>query len=135
MVADPADADLALLRLARRSSHERASSSPFSTPARSIFPRPTRPDPRSAGTVPTLVDLYLDRPAVVPEIAEAAAALLVDFGAADDALCRRPARPCAPQGRLPFDLPRSMDAVRRQHEDVPYDSEDPLFAFGHGLSY
>jgi beta-glucosidase len=41
----------------------------------------------------------------------------------------------SPSGRLPFELPSSMQAVRRQKEDVPYDSEDPLFPFGHGLTY
>lgn len=40
-----------------------------------------------------------------------------------------------PQGKLPFELPSSMQAVRKQKEDVPHDSEDPLFEFGHGLSY
>jgi beta-glucosidase len=28
-----------------------------------------------------------------------------------------------------------MEAVRAQNEDVPYDSKDPLFEFGHGLNY
>jgi beta-glucosidase len=28
-----------------------------------------------------------------------------------------------------------MDAVRNQKEDVPFDSENPLFPFGHGLTY
>jgi beta-glucosidase len=28
-----------------------------------------------------------------------------------------------------------MEAVRRQKEDLPCDSEDPLYPFGHGLSY
>jgi beta-glucosidase len=28
-----------------------------------------------------------------------------------------------------------MEAVRQQKEDVPYDSEDPLFEFGFGLTY
>jgi len=28
-----------------------------------------------------------------------------------------------------------MDAVRNQKEDVPYDSEKPLFPFGFGLRY
>ena len=40
-----------------------------------------------------------------------------------------------PSGKLPFEMPRSMEAVRAQKEDLPYDSEDPLFPFGHGLSY
>ena len=45
---------------------------------------------------------------------------------------RSPAR-IMPRGRLPFDLPRSMDQVRAHPEDVPgYD--DPLFPFGHGLT-
>jgi beta-glucosidase len=41
----------------------------------------------------------------------------------------------APEGRLPFELPSSMEAVRAQKPDVPGDSSDPLFRFGHGLSY
>ena len=39
------------------------------------------------------------------------------------------------QGKLPFELPSSMDAVLKQKEDMPYDSENPLFEFGHGVSY
>jgi len=39
-------------------------------------------------------------------------------------------------GKLPFELPSSMDAVRAQLEDVPHDSKDPLFAIGYsGLTY
>ena len=41
----------------------------------------------------------------------------------------------APTGKLPFELPSSMEAVRAQQADVPYDSENPLFPFGHGLTY
>jgi beta-glucosidase len=40
-----------------------------------------------------------------------------------------------PLGRLPFELPSSMNAVREQLEDVPFDSRNPSFAFGFGLSY
>jgi beta-glucosidase len=39
------------------------------------------------------------------------------------------------KGMLPFDLPHSMQAVVASREDVPYDTKDPLFRFGHGLSY
>ena len=39
-----------------------------------------------------------------------------------------------PQGRLPFDLPRSMAAVEASRPDVPFDTAEPLFRFGHGLS-
>ena len=41
----------------------------------------------------------------------------------------------APSGRLPFYLPRSMAAVEASRPDVPFDTEDPLFRFGHGLTY
>nr|WP_231979939.1 glycoside hydrolase family 3 C-terminal domain-containing protein [Tessaracoccus coleopterorum] len=40
-----------------------------------------------------------------------------------------------PQGRLPFDLPSSMEAVVASDPDVPFDTADPLFRFGHGLGY
>lgn len=86
-------------------------------------------------SVPTIVDIYLDRPAVIPEISEASAALLVNFGASDAALLDIIFGHHSPEGKLPFELPSSMEAVRRQKEDVPYDSENPLFPFGHGLTY
>jgi beta-glucosidase-like glycosyl hydrolase len=41
----------------------------------------------------------------------------------------------APTGKLPFEMPSSMDAVRAQLEDVPHDSKAPLFPIGHGLRY
>jgi len=85
--------------------------------------------------VPTIVDIYLERPAVIPEIAEQSAALLANFGANDGAALDVIFGKFAPQGKLPFELPASMEAVRRQKEDVPYDSENPLFPFGHGLIY
>lgn len=85
--------------------------------------------------VPTVVDIYLERPAVIPEIAEKSVALLGNFGVNDDALLDVIFGKFNPQGKLPFELPSSMDAVRKQKEDVPHDSENPLFAFGHGLSY
>jgi len=32
-------------------------------------------------------------------------------------------------------LPLSMEAVEKQMEDMPYDSELPIYEFGFGLSY
>jgi beta-glucosidase len=85
--------------------------------------------------VPTVVDIYLERPAVIPEIAEKSAALLANFGASDDAVLDVIFGKFEPQGKLPFELASSMEAVREQKADVPYDSENPLFPFGHGLCY
>ncbi|WP_402468156.1 hypothetical protein [Isoptericola aurantiacus] len=44
------------------------------------------------------------------------------------------ARCAPPRGRLPFDLPRSTAAVEASREDVPFDTIDPLFRCGHGLT-
>jgi beta-glucosidase len=86
-------------------------------------------------TVPTVVDIYLDRPAVIPDIADKAKALIANFGASDKAVCEVLFGNTSPKGKLPFELPSSMEAVRNQKADVPYDSEDPLFKFGFGLNY
>jgi beta-glucosidase len=72
--------------------------------------------------VPTIVAAFLDRPAVPPEIAGAAAALLVDFGAGDDAVVDVLLGEAQARGLLPFDLPCSMQAVRDSRSDVPYDT-------------
>ena len=87
------------------------------------------------GKVPTIVDIYLDRPAVIPEIVVQSFALIADFGAADSAVLDVIFGQFSPTGRLPFELPSSMEAVRAQKEDLPCDSENPLFPFGFGLSY
>jgi len=86
-------------------------------------------------TVPTIVDIYLDRPAVIPEISAESKGLLADFGASDAAVLDVVFGKYKPGGHLPIELPSSMEAVRNQKEDVPYDSKDPLYKFGYGLSY
>lgn len=138
VVATPAEADLAILRLP----------TPFQPPKEGGFfatllhagdlDFKEEELTRILGIlrqVPTIVDIYLERPAVLPEIAEHSAALVANFGASDAALLDVLFGHVAPQGTLPFELPSSMEAVRKQQSDVPYDSENPLFPFGYGLSY
>ncbi|GME39674.1 Periplasmic beta-glucosidase beta-xylosidase [Neofusicoccum parvum] len=86
---------------------------------------------------PTIVDIYLDRPAVIPELADGAAALLGNYGASLDAFLDVVfgVDGWRPEGKLPFDLPRSMDAVEAQLADVPFDTENPVFRYGDGLEY
>ncbi len=86
-------------------------------------------------TKPTIVSIYMERPAVIPELAEHAAGIIAEFGALDDALLDVIFGKFNPTGKLPFELPRSMAAVEQQFEDVPHDSIDPLYNFGFGLSY
>lgn len=96
----------------------------------------------------SIINVYLDRPAVLTPIVEAQkiaekrtpsrrrSSLMVDYGSDTDAfldVCFGVGDSLA-QGKLPFDLPRSMEAVRASREDVPFDTKDPLFKFGHGLS-
>jgi beta-glucosidase len=57
------------------------------------------------------------------------------FGASDEAVLDVLFGREQPEGRLPFELPSSMAAVKAQLPDVPHDSRDPLFPFGHGLRY
>jgi beta-glucosidase len=65
--------------------------------------------------------------------ADASAAILVEFGARDDAVADVLLDAAHAQGRLPFDLPSSMKAVAESRSDVPYDTADPLFRFGDGI--
>lgn len=84
---------------------------------------------------PTIICIYMDRPAVMPEIVIASRGLLCDFGAYDDAILDIIFGRFNPTAKLPFEIPSSMEAVIKQHEDVPYDSENPTFHFGFGLGY
>jgi beta-glucosidase len=84
---------------------------------------------------PTVVALHMDNPLVVPELASEAGALLATFGVSDEALLDVLTGKHPPTGRLPFEMPSSMEAVRAQLEDVPHDSKDPLFPIGSGLTY
>jgi beta-glucosidase len=86
-------------------------------------------------TLPTIVVMFMDRPAVIPEISDMAQALLADYGASDTAVLDVLFGKAGLEGKLPFELPASMEAVRNQKADVPHDSEDPLYPFGFGLSY
>jgi beta-glucosidase len=88
-----------------------------------------------ARAVPTVVQVFLDRPAILTPIAGDVAAISVDYGASAVALLDVLFGEAAPHGRLPMDLPSSMAAVEASRPDVPFDTADPLFRFGHGLSY
>lgn len=84
---------------------------------------------------PVIIVMQFDSPYVIPELAGESAALLATFGVTDQALFDVLTGKFNPTGKLPFELPSSMEAVRDQLEDLPYDSKAPLFKFGAGLSY
>jgi len=84
---------------------------------------------------PTITVMNLERPAVFPEINTASKAVIGDFSSQDDIILDLIFGQFKPGGKLPFELPSSMEAVLNQQEDMPHDSKDPLYPFGFGLSY
>jgi hypothetical protein len=82
---------------------------------------------------PTVVVANLVRPAILTEIDAGARALVVEFGVSDEAIADVLFGKAKAEGKLPIELPSSREAVENQKEDLPYDSEDPLYRFGAGL--
>ena len=87
------------------------------------------------GQKPSVVVANLYRPTVLTGVDEACQALLADFDTSDEVLADVLFGARKAEGKLPFELPSSQEAVEKQKEDVPYDSENPLYPFGYGLSY
>ncbi|MFT4186935.1 MAG: glycoside hydrolase family 3 N-terminal domain-containing protein [Micrococcaceae bacterium] len=88
-----------------------------------------------AQKVPTVLDLYLDRPAILTKFVGKVSAIVANYGACNEAIFEVLFGKSNPEGSLPFDMPRSMEAVKANKADVPFDTEDPLFEHGHGLRY
>ncbi|MFE4196548.1 glycoside hydrolase family 3 protein [Paenarthrobacter sp. NPDC056912] len=87
-----------------------------------------------AQRTPLIIDVRLDRPAILTPLAGFASALVGTFGVSDRALLDALFGRIEPHGRLPFEIPRSMDAVHASRSDVASDTANPLFPFGHGLN-
>ncbi len=86
-------------------------------------------------TKPTITVINLERPAVIPEINSKTKALIADFDSSDEIILELIFGEFKPHGKLPFELPSSLKSVENQKEDMPYDSKDPLYPFGFGLSF
>lgn len=82
---------------------------------------------------PLIVITHLERPTVLTGVNVLCEALLADFGTSDEVAADVLFGVRIPEGKLPFELPSSKEAVEKQMEDVPYDSENPLYPFGYGL--
>ena len=88
-----------------------------------------------AAAVPTIVTVYLDRPAILGSLKDVSAALIGNFGVSDQALLDVVTGKARPEGHLPFELPSSMQEVEAQRSDVPHDTAHPLYPIGFGLAY
>jgi beta-glucosidase len=133
VVKTPEEADVAILNLDPPFDHDRGSL--FHQGRLYYTAEELKPVLSIMGKKLTVVTFFLDRPFVIPQIADSAHAILANFGATDDAIFDVLFGRFKPQGKLPFDMPSSWESVLKQKEDVPFDSENALFRFGHGLAY
>lgn len=135
VVATPQDADVALVRL----------QAPFE-PRSDLFleawfhqgsldfpPGLMHRLSRIAQHCPLVVDVTLDRPAVLTPLLGFASAVIGTYGTSAQALLDALTGRVSPVGVLPFDLPRSMQDVRDHPEDQP-GLDDPLFPCGFGIA-
>ena len=90
---------------------------------------------RASAKVPTIVTVFLDRPAILNKFNGKVSALLANFGVSDRALFDVLTGKGKPEGRLPFELPSSMQEVEAQLSEMPHDTAHPLYKLGFGLSY
>lgn len=88
---------------------------------------------RAAARVPTVVVVDMDRPAILTNVRDKAAAILVAFGASDAAVLDVATGKARAEGRLPFDLPSSMQEVAAQDPALPDDTRTPLYRRGAGI--
>ncbi|MBN9212722.1 MAG: beta-glucosidase [Microbacterium sp. 71-36] len=135
VVADPADADLAVVRIG----------APFD-PRDDLFleawfhqgslefaPGLVYRLQKIAASCPLVLVVNLDRPAILTPFVGHASAIVADYGSSARAVLDALTGRVAPRGRLPIEIPRSMDAVRASREDVPSDTGDPVFPVHFGL--
>ncbi|MEA5455561.1 glycoside hydrolase family 3 N-terminal domain-containing protein [Sinomonas sp. JGH33] len=135
-VETPEDADVAILRVAAPFEKRATTFENFFHAGSLEFPADEAERILAiARAVPTVLDVFLERPAILTPFVESAAALVADFGASGEALLDVLFGVVPPRGRLPIELPSSMAAVEASRPDVPSDTADPLFPFGHGLTY
>lgn len=135
VVATPAEADIAIIRTqAPYEQRETMFENFFHAGSLDFSAEELTHIAEVAAAAPTVVDVVLDRPAILAPVVESARGVVGNWGASAEALLDVLSGAAPAKGRLPFDIPRSMAAVEASRPDVPFDTEDPLFRFGHGLS-
>ncbi|AUG30876.1 MULTISPECIES: glycoside hydrolase family 3 N-terminal domain-containing protein [Microbacterium] len=134
VVATPGEADVAVLRLQAPYEQRGSMFENFFHAGSLDFPDEVVAHVAEvAAAVPTVVDVFLDRPAILTPLVELGVTVTGNWGASSAALLDVLSGRAVARGRLPFDLPRSMAAVEASRPDVPFDTVDPLFRFGHGV--
>ncbi|MEO0572594.1 MAG: glycoside hydrolase family 3 N-terminal domain-containing protein [Bacteroidota bacterium] len=138
IVSDAADADVIIKKLPTPSSPPQGDDllERFIPQGRLDFPEDEKTEILELiMSKPTVTVLEMTRPSVVPDINAASQAVIADFDCEDDIILELIFGKFNPTGKLPIEIPSSVEAVVNQKEDVPYDSNNPLYPYGHGLSY
>ena len=84
---------------------------------------------------PSIVVANLQRPAILTELDKAAKAVVADFDVSEEIILDLIFGEFSPSATLPIQLPSSMQSVVEQLEDTPFDAKNPLYEYGHGLTY
>jgi beta-glucosidase len=82
-----------------------------------------------------IVVVDLNRPAILDDIKKLSSSLIGTFGVSDRIMFEGIFGEFSPTGKLPFEIPSSMESVLNQKEDVPDDSLNPTYEMGYGISY
>ena len=138
LVSDPEEAEFIVLKL-----ETPTSPGPGKDLMEKLFPQGRLDFPQEEkaelleliNSKPTITIMSLGRPPVIPDINAASKAVIADFENEDEIIMELIYGKFKPSGKLPIEIPSSMEAVENQFEDVPHDSKDPLYPFGFGISY
>lgn len=90
------------------------------------------------GPEKTILSIYFRQPFVIDEASgmKEAGAILATFGVRDASIMDVLTGNYSPQGKLPFSLANSIEAVIEQAPDAPgYPEDHTLYPFGYGLRY
>lgn len=93
------------------------------------------------GGKPVITVLTLKNPVVMAELEPCSDAILVEYGVTPQAIADVLAGNFVPEGLLPVQLPKDMETVERQQEDVAFDmecyvdSQGHRYDFGYGMNY
>jgi len=135
VVTDPAEADLAIVRIGApfEPRDDLFLEAWFHQGSLEFAPGLVYRLNQIAASCPLVIVVNLDRPAILTPFVGHAAAIVADYGSSAAAVLDALTGRVPPRGRLPIEIPRSMDAVRSSREDVPSDTGDPVFPVHHGL--
>ena len=82
-----------------------------------------------------IVVVDLNRPVILESIKDKTSGLIGTFGVQDRVMYEGLFGIFNPSGKLPFEIPSSMESVLNQKEDLPDDTTNPTYKYGYGISY